>query len=51
MSDEREAAKKLARGAGQAVAVEAATIFGKWLVKRPRVARFLGKVGLGFLTK
>ena len=51
MSDEKDAAKRLAKGAGQAVAIEAATIFGKWLVKRPRVAKFLGKVGLSFLTK
>ncbi len=49
MSEERDAAKKLAKGAGQAVAIEAATIFGKWLIKRPRVAKFLKKVGLGSL--
>ncbi len=50
-NSERDAAKQLAKGAGQAVAIEAATIFGKWLVKRPRVAKFLGKVGLSFLAK
>ncbi len=49
MSEERDAAKKLAKGAGKVVAIEAATIFGKWLVKRPRVAKFLKKVGLGSL--
>ncbi len=46
---EREAAKELAKGAGKVVAIEAATIFGKWLVKRPRVAKFLKKVVLGGL--